>query len=257
MSSAVVWFAEPGVTLSQLRALLGALSQPPFELRFNKIGDDRRGYYVSLPDDERLERLHAGCERAALSLGDSRRKPIFELGYGPRGLSRWCSVGLSQAQTTWPAGLCVGGLRLLALTLSPLHGYGYIGTPGKGPYGNLHTRPGAYPSRWLPPPGHGIPNTYIRAEEVDDPRSPEFYEWLNYWSPATAAHLGFPDASRDAEWLSRAEHLENGGWILQLTPEPLDMEGRPDHVATVRRFLERFPQVGFRDRPGVAPSGAG
>lgn len=251
MSGSTVRFAEPGLTLAQLLRLLDGLSFPPFELQFNKIGDEQRGYYVSLPDDERDERLRRGCARAGLSLVDSRKKPIFELGYGTRGLCRWCSVGLSQAQTRWPDGLAIASLRLLALTLSPLHGDGYVGTPGKGPYGNLHTTPGSTPARWLPPPGHGIPDTYIREPEIDDPRSPEFYEWLNYWSPATAAHLGFPDPARDGEWLSRAERLDNGGWILQLTPEPLDMENRPDHVATVRRFLERFPQVGFRDRPGL------
>ncbi len=252
MGHASVWCPYARLDPETLRVMLQSLSQPPFGLKFNKIGDYERGYLVTLNDEDRAARLRQAVGAARLSLADSRRRPPFEFGYSCRG-NGWYSVRLTEARAEWPQEFASAALRLLALSLSPAEGTAWPGTPGKGPFSNLHTTPNAAVARWLPAPGHGVPDTYIREPEIDDPRSPEFYEWLNYWSPATAAHLGFPDPVRDAEWLSRAEQLENGGWIIQLTPEPLDMEGRPDHVATVRRFLERFPQIGFRDRPGLPP----
>jgi hypothetical protein len=75
------------------------------------------------------------------------------------------------------------------------------------------------------------------------PAIPQTLGWLNYWSAATVEWLGFPDASLDTEWLSRAQQLKNGAWLVSLTEEPLDLE-RAEHFDTLARAYARFPAVG-------------
>jgi len=67
--------------------------------------------------------------------------------------------------------------------------------------------------------------------------------WINYWPAAAAALLGFPDGDRDAEWRRRATALDDGGWIVRLTDDPLDLD-RPDHLDAVKRAYERFAEIG-------------
>lgn len=71
--------------------------------------------------------------------------------------------------------------------------------------------------------------------------------WINYWPAAAAALLRFPDGDRDAEWLRHATQLDDGGWTVQLTPEPLDLD-RPAHLDAVKRAYKRFAAIGRASR---------
>ncbi len=76
--------------------------------------------------------------------------------------------------------------------------------------------------------------------------------WINYWSPATCALLGFPDPSRDARWLRGAKQGKSGAWVVRLTDEPLDPERNPEHVKALHEAYARFPEVGGRVEPRTA-----
>ncbi|QAT82188.1 hypothetical protein EJ065_0581 [Corallococcus coralloides] len=77
---------------------------------------------------------------------------------------------------------------------------------------------------------------------------PWFLGWLNYWSAAAARTIGFPDPTRDAALLSRARRTASGGWVVQLTDAPLDLDN-PAHLDTLKRTYERFPEIGGRAAP--------
>jgi hypothetical protein len=82
-------------------------------------------------------------------------------------------------------------------------------------------------------------------------RSPEFPHrlgWLSYWSAAAARAIGFPDPARDAELLSRSRSTATGGWVVQLTHAPLDLDN-PAHLDALKRAYERFPEIGGRAAP--------
>ncbi len=96
-------------------------------------------------------------------------------------------------------------------------------------------------------PPRGLPALrfpdYNRAPEI-----PHSLGWLNYWSAAAASALGFPDPVRDAELLSRARRTATGGWVVQLTDAPLDLDN-PTHLDALKRAYERFPEIGGRSAP--------
>lgn len=96
----------------------------------------------------------------------------------------------------------------------------------------------------LEPPPHGLsalkPPSAIRSPEI-----PHRLGWLNYWSAATAQAIGFPDPKRDGELLTRARRTPSGGWLVQLTEAPLDLDNRA-HLDTLLRTYERFPDIGGR-----------
>ncbi|WP_044181284.1 DUF5953 family protein [Hyalangium minutum] len=83
----------------------------------------------------------------------------------------------------------------------------------------------------------------IPAQEI-----PHYLGWLNYWSAAAAMAIGFPDPARDAELLMRAHRTPSGGWVVQLTDAPLDLDD-PAHLDALKRAYERFPVIGGRDSP--------
>jgi hypothetical protein len=93
----------------------------------------------------------------------------------------------------------------------------------------------------------GLPMLNL-PEKLPAPEIPCFLAWLNYWSAAAAQAIGFPDPARDADLLSRARRTASGGWVVQLTDAPLDLD-RPDHVAALVRAYERFPEIGGRSAP--------
>jgi hypothetical protein len=115
-----------------------------------------------------------------------------------------------------------------------------------------------------PPPG-------LPALVDDDERSsvPYILGWVNYWSKEAAARIGFPDPARHAELLERARQVEGGGWVVQLTDEPLDICFRvhswcageykapeeprdlsnPAHLRALQRAYELLPAIGGRDNP--------
>ncbi len=60
--------------------------------------------------------------------------------------------------------------------------------------------------------------------------------------------LGFPDAARDADLLSRSRRTATGGWVVKLTDAPLDLDN-PAHLDALKRAYERFPEIGGRSTP--------
>jgi hypothetical protein len=98
-----------------------------------------------------------------------------------------------------------------------------------------------------PSPPRGLPALKL-PEDIPSPEIPHYLGWLNYWSAAAARAIGFPDPARDAELLSRARRTATGGWIVRLTDEPLDLD-RHEHLDTLLRVYERFPEIGGRSTP--------
>ncbi|RUO90816.1 hypothetical protein D7Y11_23250 [Corallococcus sp. AB018] len=98
-----------------------------------------------------------------------------------------------------------------------------------------------------PSPRRGLPALKL-FEHIRSPEIPYYLGWLNYWSDASARAIGFPDPARDTEWLSRARRTATGGWIVQLTEAPLDLDD-PAHLEALKRAYERFPEIGGRGVP--------
>ncbi len=99
----------------------------------------------------------------------------------------------------------------------------------------------------LEPPPRGLP--VIKSPgAMRSPETPHRLGWLNYWSAAAAQAIGFPDPARDADLLSRARRTTTGGWVVQLTDAPLDLDN-PDHLDTLKRAYDRFPEIGGRSTP--------
>jgi hypothetical protein len=99
----------------------------------------------------------------------------------------------------------------------------------------------------LEPPPRGLP--VIRSPgAMRSPEIPHRLGWLNYWSEAASRAIGFPDPARDAELLSRSRRTATGGWVVQLTEAPLDLDN-PAHLDALKRAYERFPEIGGRAAP--------
>jgi hypothetical protein len=98
-----------------------------------------------------------------------------------------------------------------------------------------------------PSPRRGLPALNL-PEHLRSPEIPSHLGWLNYWSAASARTIGFPDPTRDAELLSRARRTASGGWVVQLTDAPLDLDDRA-HLDVLKRAYERFPEIGGRVTP--------
>jgi hypothetical protein len=96
-------------------------------------------------------------------------------------------------------------------------------------------------------PPRGLPALKI-AEHMRSSEIPHCLGWVNYWSAAAARAIGFPDPARDAELLSRAQRTATGGWVVQLTDAPLDLDN-PAHLDALKRAYERFPEIGGRAAP--------
>ena len=93
-------------------------------------------------------------------------------------------------------------------------------------------------------PPRGLPALKL-PEKIRSPELPARLGWLNYWSAAAARAIGFPDPARDAELLSRSRRTATGGWVVQLTDAPLDLDN-PAHLDALKRAYERFPEIGGR-----------
>jgi hypothetical protein len=93
-------------------------------------------------------------------------------------------------------------------------------------------------------PPRGLP-TIKPPGAMRSPEIPHRLGWLNYWSTAAARALGFPDPARDADLLSRSRRTATGGWVVQLTETPLDLDN-PAHLNALKRAYERFPEIGGR-----------
>jgi hypothetical protein len=99
----------------------------------------------------------------------------------------------------------------------------------------------------LEPPPRGLP-VIKSPSAMRSPEIPHCLGWLNYWSPAAAEAIGFPDPARDAELLSRSRRTATGGWVVRLTDAPLDLDN-PAHLDALKRAYERFPEIGGRSTP--------
>ena len=95
-----------------------------------------------------------------------------------------------------------------------------------------------------PAPRRGLPALKL-FEHIRSPEIPYYLGWLNYWSAASARAIGFPEPARDAELLTRARRTATGGWIVQLTEAPLELDN-PAHLDALKRAYERFPEIGGR-----------
>ncbi|SEM15834.1 hypothetical protein SAMN05444354_112130 [Stigmatella aurantiaca] len=93
-------------------------------------------------------------------------------------------------------------------------------------------------------PPRGLPGLKLR-EDIRSPEIPHHLGWLNYWSAAAARAIGFPDPVRDSDLHLRVRRATMGGWIVQLTDSPLDLDN-PVHLDALRRTYERFPEIGGR-----------
>ncbi|QRN94182.1 hypothetical protein JRI60_34250 [Archangium violaceum] len=93
-------------------------------------------------------------------------------------------------------------------------------------------------------PPHGLPALKL-PWNIRSPKVPRYLGWINYWSAASAEAIGFPDASRDAELLTRARRTASGGWVVRLTDAPLDLDN-PAHLEALKWAYERFPEIGGR-----------
>jgi hypothetical protein len=98
-----------------------------------------------------------------------------------------------------------------------------------------------------PRPPRGLPALKL-PEKIRSPEIPHRLGWLNYWSAAAARAIGFPDPTRDADLLSRARRTATGGWVVQLTDAPLDLD-KPAHLDALLRAYARFPEIGGRSAP--------
>ncbi|AKF81332.1 hypothetical protein MFUL124B02_19625 [Myxococcus fulvus 124B02] len=98
-----------------------------------------------------------------------------------------------------------------------------------------------------PSPRRGLPALKL-FEHIRSPEIPFYLGWLNYWSAAAARAIGFPDPARDDELLSRARRTASGGWVVQLTEAPLDLDDRA-HLDALKRTYDRFPVIGERVTP--------
>jgi hypothetical protein len=95
-----------------------------------------------------------------------------------------------------------------------------------------------------PCPPRGLP-ALKQSWEIRSPEIPHRLGWMNYWSPAAAHSIGFPDPARDADLLMRARRTVRGGWIVRLTDAPLDLD-KPEHLDALLHAYKRFPAIGRR-----------
>jgi Family of unknown function (DUF5953) len=98
-----------------------------------------------------------------------------------------------------------------------------------------------------PSPRRGLPALKL-FHHLRSPEIPAYLGWLNYWSAASARAIGFPDSARDADLLTRARRTASGGWVVQLTDTPLDLDN-PGHLDALKRAYELFPEIGGRVTP--------
>lgn len=94
------------------------------------------------------------------------------------------------------------------------------------------------------PPPRGLPGLKL-PWELSAPEIPGWLGWLNYWSAAAAAAIGFPDPARDADLLARARRTAAGAWLVRLTEAPLDLDDSA-HLDALLRAYDRFPAIGGR-----------
>lgn len=99
---------------------------------------------------------------------------------------------------------------------------------------------------WWGSASQSLTRTQIALPAVPEGMTPHHLGWINYWSKATCARIGFPDPARHAELLKRARRVEGGGWVVQITDESLDLD-IPAHLQALARAYDLLPAIGGRD----------
>jgi hypothetical protein len=69
--------------------------------------------------------------------------------------------------------------------------------------------------------------------------------WLNYWSEATCAFVGFSGSKEDLDLAPFSYQTSSNAWLVKLTEEPIDTD-RPEHVNALAAAYRRWPRVGKR-----------
>ncbi|RKH07433.1 hypothetical protein D7X74_32990 [Corallococcus sp. CA047B] len=208
---------------------------------------DETGRPIALPRrDSWLEEAAARGRFPLLCNGDENH-PVTVFGSGrPAGISPGNTPQLEvHAELPMdPIGISASAQLLEQIAHGAHSFWGRILPDGMGATMALQVR---HPSDEPRVPPRGLPVLKL-PEEILSPEIPHHLGWLNYWSAATARTLGFPDPARDAELLSRARRTSTGGWIVQLTDAPLDLDD-PSHLEALLRAYERFPAIGGRASP--------
>lgn len=178
---------------------------------------------------------------------DDRSRPVTLSGWeNPNGLSAGGASHLEvHGSVHLDAATIVAAADVLAAMGEGARGFWGHATPfNAGAEIAEQTAPtGAGPSS----PPRGLP-ALKPSREILSPEIPHRLGWLNYWSAAAARAIGFPDLARDAELLSRARRTASGGWVVQLTDAPLDLDN-PAHLDALLRAYARFPEIGGRATP--------
>jgi hypothetical protein len=143
------------------------------------------------------------------------------------------AVGIAAAADVLEA--IAEGARAVWGHASPSGYGGVVAQQFRDPGNEPHVPPSGLP--WLKRPGYN-----------PLPELPHYLGWLNYWSAAAAQAIGFPAPARDAEMLPQARRTATGGWVVQLTNAPLDLDA-PAHLEALLRAYERFPKIGGRSEP--------
>jgi hypothetical protein len=93
----------------------------------------------------------------------------------------------------------------------------------------------------------GVPRLKLTTSfGAADAAQPMYIGWLNYWSDATCAFLGFPDADLQASLVRHAYRTAGGAWIVKVTAAPLDMAREADIEALAEAYRQ-VPRVGVRE----------
>ena len=233
------------------------------------MGDDSRPLAIAQGLEEALPGLHLGwtmTETEGLVPLPRRDEWIKKQKMADKGLPFLCNDDESHVVTLtgWeiPAGQCPGNQPQLKVSVSLPRSEAVtaagrnilvgVAEGARALWGHLtpdsvlldiagQTGPKMYgPEK----PPRGLPALKF-PEKIPAPEIPQYLGWLNYWSAAAAGALGFPDAARDADLLSRSRRTATGGWIVRLTEAPLDLDD-PAHLDALQRAYERFPTIGGR-----------
>ncbi len=78
---------------------------------------------------------------------------------------------------------------------------------------------------------------------ADDIAQPMYLGWLNYWSEATCAFVGFSGNKEDLALAPFSYRTPGGAWLVKLTEEPMDVSC-PEHVDALVAAYRRWPRVG-------------
>jgi hypothetical protein len=103
---------------------------------------------------------------------------------------------------------------------------------------------GQYPNPFVERINNGFPE--LRGlGALDDVACPGYFGWINYWSPRAAARAGLPKRAAAASRSMEVRLLDNGAWLLTLTPKPFNPSRKTD-LKALRAAYDLFPYVGGR-----------